>query len=111
MRRGVLGGRGWLVGAAAVLALAGGRAGAADAQVEVTGFEFRPAVLTVHAGTSVTWTNRDEEPHTVTAAGGEFKSGGLERGDTFATTFDRPGTFEYRCALHPQMKGKVVVVK
>jgi plastocyanin len=100
-----------MVSGAVLVAVGAGRAAGAEAKVEVTDFAFQPAVLTVHAGTRVTWTNRDEEPHTVTSTTGAFGSPGMERGDTFAWTFDKPGTYPYRCTLHPQMKATVVVVK
>ncbi|AOS93610.2 amidase [Mycobacterium intracellulare subsp. chimaera] len=78
-------------------------------QVTIDGFAFAPPNLTVPAGTTVTWTNRDEEPHTVAASDGSFHSPGMGTGATFAHTFSAPGTFDYVCSIHPMMRGTVVV--
>ena len=78
-------------------------------QVNIDGFAFVPATLTVSAGTTVTWTNRDEEPHTVAASDGSFHSPGMGTGATFTHTFGSAGTFDYVCSIHPMMHGTVVV--
>jgi plastocyanin len=78
-------------------------------QVIIDGFAFAPATLTVPAGTTVTWANRDEEPHTVAASDGSFHSPGMGTGATFAHTFSTAGTFDYVCSIHPMMRGTVVV--
>jgi plastocyanin len=78
-------------------------------QVTIDNFAFAPATLTVHAGGTVTWTNRDEEPHTVAASDGSFKSPGMGTGATFTHTFPAAGTFDYVCSIHPMMHGTVVV--
>ena len=80
-------------------------------QVAIDGFAFSPATLTVSAGTSVTWTNRDEEPHTVAASDGSFHSPGMGTGATFTHTFSTAGTFDYVCSIHPSMHGTVVVTQ
>ncbi|BBY04408.1 cupredoxin domain-containing protein [Mycobacterium seoulense] len=80
-------------------------------QVTIDGFAFAPATLTVAAGTTVTWTNRDEEPHTVAASDGSFHSPGMGTGATFTHTFTDPGTFDYVCSIHPMMRGTVVVTR
>ncbi|OCB64197.1 amidase [Mycobacterium malmoense] len=80
-------------------------------QVNIDGFAFAPATLTVSVGTTVTWTNRDEEPHTVAASDGSFHSPGMGTGATFTHTFTTPGTFEYVCSIHPMMRGTVVVTR
>jgi plastocyanin len=77
--------------------------------VAVQEFKFAPPVLTVPAGTTVTWTNHDEETHTVTSATGAFASAGLGHEEGFSQTFTRPGRYEYFCALHPHMKATVIV--
>jgi plastocyanin len=77
--------------------------------VGIKEFAFAPAALTVPVGTTVTWTNHDEEPHTVTSATGAFRSAGLSNEETFAQTFTRPGTYQYFCALHPHMNATVIV--
>jgi plastocyanin len=82
---------------------------AGRATVAIKDFKFGPASLTVRPGTRVTWTNRDEEPHTITSETGAFASTGLSYEETFSQTFARPGTYAYFCALHPQMRATVVV--
>jgi plastocyanin len=83
-------------------------AAAAD-QVVIDSFAFAPLTLTVITGTTVTWTNKDEEPHTVVANDGSFHSPGMGTGAMFSHTFGKPGTFEYICSIHPMMHGTVVV--
>ncbi|HET7814537.1 MAG TPA: cupredoxin family copper-binding protein [Candidatus Baltobacteraceae bacterium] len=78
------------------------------AVVTIANFAFAPATLTVRAGTTVRFVNNDSEAHTVTAKNG-FNSGGLDTGDSWSHRFDRPGTYRYFCALHPYMKGTIVV--
>jgi plastocyanin len=80
-------------------------------QVVIDNFRFSPAQLTVKAGTKVTWVNRDDLPHTVTSSVKPrlFDSGTLDTDEGFAHVFDRPGTYEYFCALHPKMTGRIVV--
>ena len=70
-----------------------------------------PATLTVKAGSTVTWTNHDEEPHTVAATDGSFHSPGMGTGATFSHTFPTAGTFDYVCSIHPMMHGTVVVTQ
>jgi plastocyanin len=78
--------------------------------VSMEGIKFNPASVTVKAGDKVTWTNKDSVGHDVT--GDNFKSGdsgGMQNGDTFSQTFDKKGTFDYVCTVHPGMKGSVTV--
>ena len=76
--------------------------------VTITNFAFQPATLTVKVGTSVTWTNRDEEPHTVVGNG--LKSPVLgNAGSTYSYTFTTAGSYSYNCSIHPFMHGTVVV--
>jgi|HubBroStandDraft_6_1064221.scaffolds.fasta_scaffold287151_2 plastocyanin len=79
--------------------------------VTIDNFAFAPATLTVAPGTKITWTNKDEEPHTVTSADGGhlFKSPALDTDDKFSFTFDKPGTYKYFCSIHPHMVGTIVV--
>jgi plastocyanin len=77
--------------------------------VAIKGFAFTPQVLTVSAGTTVTWTNQDDDPHTVTANDKSFHSAALDTDDAFSFTFTKPGTYAYFCSLHPHMTGKVIV--
>jgi plastocyanin len=93
-----------------VLACSGAHGlGASRAAVGIADFTFAPATLTVPPGTTVTWTNRDEETHTVTSTTGAFGSSGLDHDETFAQTFTSPGTYEYFCALHPRMRATLIV--
>jgi plastocyanin len=78
--------------------------------VDINNFAFGPTTLTVPVGTTVTWTNRDEEPHTVVSSDGStFHSPGMGTGGTYSFKFDKPGTFDYVCSIHPCMHGTVVV--
>ena len=79
-------------------------------QVSIDNFSFTPATLTVKAGTKVTWTNRDDIPHTVVTADKKLKSTVLDTDDTFVTVFNEPGTYKYFCSIHPHMTGTVVVM-
>lgn len=77
--------------------------------VKIDNFTFGPAELTVKAGTTITWTNRDDIPHTVVSSDKAFKSKVLDTDEKFSSTFRTPGTFSYFCSIHPKMTGKVVV--
>jgi plastocyanin len=78
--------------------------------VHISNFTFGPAMLTVRVGQTVTWTNDDDIPHTVTAIDHSFKSKVLDTGERFTFTFTKPGLVGYFCSLHPHMTGKVMVV-
>lgn len=84
---------------------------AEDAKVSIDNFTFTPAEITVQAGTNVEWTNNDDIPHTVTDANDPKtnRSPALDTGDTYARQFDKPGRYEYFCALHPHMRGTLIV--
>lgn len=87
----------------------GGSTGTGD-RVDIEGFAFRPATLTVPAGTTVTWENHDSTVHDVTSTDGNFTSSGdMGDGATHQYTFDQPGEYPYFCAHHPDMTGTVVV--
>jgi plastocyanin len=77
--------------------------------VRIDNFTFKEPVVTVKAGTTVTWTNGDDIPHTVVAKDSAFKSKVLDTGDRFSFTFAKPGQFGYFCSLHPHMTGTIVV--
>ncbi|MEV5085087.1 cupredoxin family copper-binding protein [Streptomyces sp. NPDC056159] len=80
--------------------------------VTIKNFAFSPAKLTVKAGTKVTWTNTDQDTHTVTSkkgSGGPLKSGGLTTNATYSYTFTKPGTYAYYCTIHPFMTATVEV--
>src|SRR5437667_3363009 len=78
-------------------------------EVKIDNFSFGPAELRVTAGTTVTWTNRDDIPHTVVSPDKVFKSKVLDTDEKFSYTFSTPGTFPYFCSIHPKMTGRVVV--
>ena len=78
--------------------------------VNIDNFVFGPAALTVPVGTTVTWVNRDDIPHTVVSNDRQtFKSKVLDTDERFSFTFTKPGEFGYFCSLHPHMVGKVIV--
>ena len=107
------------VGIAVALMLAGSGGGSYSAmaqqtqagavEVKIDNFSFGPTTLTVAAGTTVTWTNRDDIPHTVVSDEKIFKSKVLDTDEKFSYTFSKPGIYPYFCSLHPKMTGKVVV--
>jgi plastocyanin len=78
-------------------------------EVTIFNLAYDPASIEVPAGTTVTWRNDDQVPHTATGKGGVFDTGTIDAGGTGTFTFDTPGTFEYGCAFHPGMSGTVVV--
>ena len=82
-----------------------------SSQVVIDNFTFDPPMLTVPAGTTVTWINRDDVPHTATASGKprEFDSKALDTDEKYSHTFKTPGTYAYLCAVHPHMTGKIIV--
>jgi amicyanin len=81
----------------------------ATMDIKIDNFTFGPPELTVMAGTTITWTNRDDIPHTVVSTDKVFKSKVLDTDEKFSFTFSTPGTFTYFCSIHPKMTGKVVV--
>jgi len=82
---------------------------AANAVVKIDNFVFGPQTLTVPVGTTVTWTNSDDIPHTSVSTEGVFKSKVLDTDEKFSYTFTKAGTYPYYCTIHPKMTGKVVV--
>ena len=102
-----------IVGATAALFVAVPRAPLADAAqsagIQIDNFHYSPPTLVVAPGTTVTWTNDDDSPHSVREKDGKFKSAALDTDDKFSQTFTAPGEYEYFCSIHPYMTGKVVV--
>jgi len=82
---------------------------AQDVKIDIKEFMFGPKDLTVALGTKVTWVNDDQIPHTVAETHKLFRSGALDTNDSFSYEFTTAGTYEYFCALHPQMIGKIIV--
>jgi amicyanin len=77
--------------------------------VTIDNFVFEPARLTIKAGTTVTWTNRDDIPHTVASKDRLFKSKVMDTEESYSFTFSTPGEYAYFCSLHPHMTGTIVV--
>jgi plastocyanin len=106
-----------LITLAAMVTTVGRGGGAAAAQeatattaaVKIDNFSFGPTALTVPVGTTVTWTNRDDIPHTVVSTDGVFKSKALDTDDKFSFVFTKAGTYPYFCSIHPKMTGQVIV--
>ena len=77
--------------------------------IDIKDFMFAPRTVTIAAGTTVTWRNRDAEPHTVRGADERIRSGALDQDETYSVRFDKPGTYRYGCSIHPQMAATIVV--
>jgi amicyanin len=103
-----------ILGAVVGTGLAGGvlvaRAQTAAATVSIDNFTFNPQTLTVKAGTTVTWTNKDDIPHGIAATANAFKrSAAMDTDGTYSFTFTTAGTYQYFCYIHPHMTGTIVV--
>jgi amicyanin len=98
----------FIAGVAALLLLAATPAFADDAAIKIGNFTFGPQELKVKVGTTVTWTNDDDIPHTVVSPN-NFRSKALDSEDKYSFTFTTPGTYKYFCSLHPHMTGTIVV--
>jgi plastocyanin len=82
---------------------------AAGTEVTIDNFSFGPQTITVPVGAKVTWTNRDDIPHTSVSTEGVFKSKVMDTDEKFSYTFIKAGTYPYYCTIHPKMTGQVVV--
>ena len=108
-RRGVLRAGGRLAGLV-VLFAAAARASTADAtEIHIDNFKFAPSKLTVPKGTTVTWVNRDDIPHSIVLQALSVHSHPMDTDGTFSLTFDQPGQYDYLCGLHPFMHGQIIV--
>jgi plastocyanin len=94
---------------AALLISASAASGQEEMTVSIQDFFFEPDQLTIAPGTTVTWVNDGQTPHTSTADDGTWDSGTLQPGESFSFTFDEPGTYSYLCEIHPEMTGTVNV--
>jgi plastocyanin len=94
-------------GSAAVQTVSTAMPGASE--VKIDNFVFNPAIVTVKAGTQVTWINKDDIPHTVDSTDGKFKSSALDTDDKFQFSFNTPGEYPFFCRMHPKMTGKIIV--
>ena len=90
-------------------AIASDQPSASNAEVNIDNFSFAPQELSVTVGTTVTWTNRDDIPHTVVSTDGVFKSKVRDTDEKFSYTFTKAGAYPYYCSVHPKMVGKIVV--
>ena len=97
------------LGAGAVAMIGSRMAAAAEAEIVIDNFTFSPTPLTVKAGTTVTWVNHDDIPHSIVCPDLKMKSHPMDTDDTFAYRFEQAGTYDYMCGLHPHMHGQVVV--
>jgi plastocyanin len=77
--------------------------------VTIDNFTFNPQRLTVTAGSTVTWTNKDDIPHAIASSNALFRSGAFDTDGNYSFTFTTPGTYQYFCYLHPHMTGTIVV--
>ena len=104
-----------LFGAVAAVTIHGGAIARAAAEnraapsIAIDNFSFTPKEITVAAGTTITWVNRDDVPHTVVSTDKKFKSKALDTDDHFSFTFAEAGTYSYFCSVHPVMTGKIIV--
>ena len=89
--------------------IAADQTSAAEVEVKIDNFSFGPQTIAVPTGATVTWTNRDDIPHTVVSTDGLFKSKVRDTDEKFSYTFTKAGTYPYFCSVHPKMTGKVVV--
>jgi plastocyanin len=97
-----------LVAAGGLMVLAR-HAGAATAEVRIDNFTFSPTPLSVAVGTTVTWTNRDDIPHSIVVPALSVHSHPLDTDDSFSLRFDKAGSYDYLCGIHPHMHGQVIV--
>jgi len=86
-----------------------GMATAREYSVSVDNFSFAPAAPSIAVGSTITWTNRDDIPHTIVSTEQKFKSPVLDTGEQFAHRFDVPGMYKYFCSIHPHMTGQIIV--
>lgn len=95
----------------ALIGFAGLSFAASTASVNIQNYHFSPSILIVSPGTTVTWTNNDNEPHTVTANNDSWDSGSIPPGGSYSKTFNQVGAYLYTCDAQSFMKGKVIVQK
>ena len=100
-----------IMGAGVKSSAAGAQQKPQNVEVKIDNFSFGPTALMVSVGSTVTWTNRDDIPHTVVSTDDPkvFKSKVLDTDEKFSFTFTKVGTYAYFCSVHPKMTGKVVV--
>jgi plastocyanin len=94
---------------AAVVTVALSAMSAHTSVVSIKDYAYQKPIITVPVGTTVSWTNRDDDPHTVTFDDKSFDSKGLGNGDSWKHTFTKPGKYTYHCSAHPFMHGTIIV--
>ena len=97
------------MGSRAMRAQETGQPAAGGREVQIDNFSFSPGDVTIAAGTTVTWTNHDDVPHTIASEAKAFKSQVLDTNDQFTYTFSKAGTYQYFCTIHPKMTARIVV--
>jgi plastocyanin len=84
------------------------QAPAKNVEIKIDNFSFAPGTFTVAVGTTVTWINHDDIPHTVVSTDGVFKSKVMDTDEKFSYTFTKAGSYPYFCSVHPKMTGTIV---
>ena len=97
----------WMISTGLVAVPASGQADTQE--IVVDNFAFTPATISVPAGSTITWTNRDDIPHTIVSTERKFKSQALDTDQRYSHRFDTPGTYKYFCSIHPKMTAQIVV--
>jgi plastocyanin len=97
-------------GAALLLGAPAREARAEEVQVIIDNFTFSPTPQIISKGSTVNWLNEDDSPHSIVCPELKVKSNALDTDDSFAFRFDRAGTFDYMCGMHPHMRGQVIVL-
>ena len=98
-----------LVGLLAACSASASPPAAPQVEVVIENYHFVPATLNIAAGSSIIWTNKDDDAHTVMDASGAFRSDALDEGQSYAYRFAKPGTYRIACSMHPQMMETIVV--
>src|SRR5215831_3884685 len=101
--------RAFAAGAAVCGIVYGALAASGETHLTIDNFTFNPDTITISVGTKIVWENNDDIPHSIVETTGKFRSAALDTEDKFSFTFDKAGSYEYFCGLHPRMQGKVVV--
>jgi len=101
--------RAFAAGTAVCCVVYGAFAASGETHLTIDNFTFKPDAVTVPVGTRIVWVNDDDIPHSIVETTGKFHSPALDTEDKFSFAFDKAGSYEYFCGLHPHMKGKVVV--
>jgi plastocyanin len=99
----------WVLAFAAACLVGSAKAAVPETTVSIDNFTFKPNVLTIRPGTTVTFVNHDDIPHSIVESGGKFKSKVIDTDESFKMTFETAGDVGYFCGLHPHMTGRIVV--